>query len=331
MPDATGIREGVRMKVVFGGPIARPQVLEVLRQFPGVDVLAVDEADDVCPHVGDADVLVIANPRDKGRHIAEALGSPACRVKWVQMVSAGTEGLTAHPLPPHIPITNQGGAAAPAVAEHAMGLLLALTHRLDVALKNQAAASWNVGALRPLLQSVEGMTVGVIGMGNIGRELALRLRAFGATVHGFSRSGESNEAADAMHRIAELKSQVSSLDALVVCVALVPQTRHLVDAELLSLCRKTAYVINIARGESVDSLALDAALREGRIAGAGLDVTDPEPLPADHPLWTAPNLILTPHTAPMGNKLVGRRVAAVVRENMQRFLEGRELLHRVEL
>jgi len=319
------------MKVVFGGQIARVPVLEALRQFNEIELVAVDDVTDVCAHVGDADVLVIANPREGGDKVAAALRAPGSKVRWIQMVSAGTEGLTAHPLPAHIPLTNQGGAAAPAVAEHAMALLLALTHRLDTTLANQAAGAWKPEALRPVLQSVEGMKVGVLGMGNIGREFSRRVRAFGATVHGFSRSGEANESAHDMHRIADLKAHVGGLDALVVCVALVPQTRHLVDAELLALCRKTAYVINVARGECVDSMALDAALREGSIAGAGVDVTDPEPLTAGHALWGAPNLIITPHTAPIGNKLVGRRVAAVVQENMRRFLDGRELLNRVEL
>lgn len=319
------------MKVVFGGQIARPPVLAMLRNFPGIELVEVDEVQDTAAHVQGADVLVIANPRgNQGGKLAAALNAPGCTVRWVQVVSAGLDGLAAHALPKDMVFTNQGGAAAPAVAEHAMGLLLALCRRLDVAVASQARAHWNAEGIRTLTRSVEGSTIGVVGMGNIGREFALRARAFGATVHGFSRSGSPQEAAHAMHTLAELPQQVAGLDAIVLCLALVPATRHLFDAALLARCRNTALLVNVARGEIVDGAALEAALREGKLGGAALDVTDPEPLPADATLWSAPNLILTPHIAATGNKQVGRRIAAVVQDNLRRFIAGEPLQNIVE-
>lgn len=319
------------MKVVFGGQIARAAVLEALRRFDGIELVEVAEPEDACPHLAGADVLVIANPRGgQGRKVAEALCSDRSTVRWVQVVSAGTDGLTSHPLPAGLPVSNQGGAAAPAVAEHALALLLALVRQLGTACQLQGRGEWKPEALRPALQAVEGMQVGVVGLGNIGQSTARRLRAFDARVHGFSRSGAAMENVDQAHALATLPDVVPTLDAVVICLALVPQTRHLFDDAMLGRCKKGAFLVNVSRGEIVDTTALEAALREGRLAGAGLDVTDPEPLPAGHPLWSAPNVLVTPHTAPVGNKLVGRRVAAAVAENLRRFLDGRPLQNLVE-
>jgi phosphoglycerate dehydrogenase-like enzyme len=320
------------MKVVFGGHIVRAPVLEMLRQVPGIELVEADEVTDVIPHLAGADVLVISNPRaGQGAKVAQALNAPGRTVKWVQMVSAGTEGLTSYPLPADLPVTNHGGAAAPAVAEHAMALLLALGRRLDVALQYQARSEWGATAMRPLTRAIEGSRIGIVGMGNIGREFALRARPFGARLHGFSRSGSPNEAVHEMHRLSDLAEHVGSLDSIVVCVALVPQTRHLFDEALIARCRKGALLVNIARGEIVDIAALEAALRSGQLGGAATDVTDPiEPLPADATLWTAPNLLVTPHVAATGNRHVGVRTAAVVQDNLERFREGAPLRHLVE-
>lgn len=316
------------MKVVFGGQIARPPVLEMLRRFEGIELVEVEEVQDVCPHVKGADVLVIANPRGgQGAKVAAALDDPGCTVRWVQVVSAGIDGLSAHALPSHIVFTNQGGSAAPAVAEHAMALLLSLGRRLDLAITSQARRQWNAEGIRSQTRGIEGSTLGVVGMGNIGREVALRARAFGATVHGFSRSGEANEAAHETHRLAELAERVGNLDAIVIALALVPQTNRLFDADLLARCKKGALLVNVARGEIVDPAALETALREGRLGGAATDVTAPEPLPADSPLWDTPNLVITPHIAATGNKLVGRRIAGVVQDNLRRFVAGQPLLN----
>lgn len=320
------------MKVVFGGQISRAPVLAALRQVQGIELVEANDVPDVVPHLAGAEVLVMANPRGgEGAKVAEALNAPGRTVKWLQFVSAGTEGLTSYPLPADLLITNQGGAAAPAVAEHAMALLLALGRRLDIAVARQARSEWSANTLRTLTRSMEGARVGVVGMGNIGREFAQRARAFGTTLVGFSRTGAANEAVHEMHRLSTLCEHVASLDAVVLCLALVPETRHLFDAAMLDRCKKGALLVNVARGEIVDSAALEAALRSGHLGGAAIDVTDPtEPLPSDAALWTAPNLLVTPHVAATGNPNVGRRIAATVQDNLARYREGRPLLNVVE-
>jgi phosphoglycerate dehydrogenase-like enzyme len=122
---------------------------------------------------------------------------------------------------------------------------------------------------------------------------------------------------------------VPAIDVLMVCLALVPETHHLVDGALLDACKPGSLLVNVSRGEVVDSAALEAALRSGHLAGAALDVTEPEPLPKSSSLWTAPNIIISPHIAAVGNPQVGARIAAVVKDNIARFMDGRPLLNEV--
>ncbi|MGA0569685.1 D-2-hydroxyacid dehydrogenase [Variovorax sp. VNK109] len=320
------------MKVVFGGQIARAPVLAALRATEGIELTAVDEVQDVISHVAGAEVLVIANPRgSQGGKVAAALNAEGSTVRWVQVVSAGLDGLTGYPLPKHVIFTNQGGAAAPAVAEHAVALLLALCRKLDVAYAGQVLGDWRADIMKTQTRSIEGSVVGIVGMGNIGREVAKRVRAFGATVHGFSRKGEPDSAADGMFRIEDLSKHVGELDVIVLALALTPETHHLFDSALLSRCKSSCLLVNVARGEVVNSSALETALREGHIAGAAIDVTEPEPLPAQASLWSAPNLIITPHIAATGNKRVGIRIASVVRENLDRYRKGEPLLNVVRI
>lgn len=318
------------MRVVFAGQIARAPVLAALKTTPGIELVELDEVRDAAAHVAGAQVLVIANPRgDQGAPLAAALRDASSTVQFIQVVSAGVDGLLPHGVPQHIRITNQGGAVAGAVAEHAMALLLALCRRLDLCALDTARGAWNAESIKKLTRSVEGSVVGVIGMGNIGREVAKRARAFGARVTGFSRAGTPLEGADQMFPLSQLADKIGELDALVVCLALTPDTRGLLDAAMLSRCKPSCLVVNVSRGEVIDAGALESALHAGTLGGAALDVTAPEPLPADSTLWSAPNLLISPHIAATGSKTTGKKIAAVVTENIRRHMAGEPLLHEV--
>ncbi|WP_019201300.1 D-isomer specific 2-hydroxyacid dehydrogenase family protein [Tsukamurella sp. 1534] len=215
-------------------------------------------------------------------------------VTWVQLPFAGVENFVGSGLLeeyPKVVFTSAAGAYAPTVAEQALAMLLAgvrgLWHREH---------SWDYLPAAGRTGRLGGSTVAIIGAGGIGRALIPQLRALGAMVIAVNRSGD--DVPDAVvipaSRIDEVWPQV---DHVIVAAPSTPETRALIDAGVLARLKPHSWVINVARGSLIDTDALVAALRAGTIGGAGLDVTDPEPLPAGHPLWSIPTAIVTPHVA----------------------------------
>lgn len=318
------------MRIVFGTKVARAPVLKALQGIAGIDLVAVDDLSEVAALVKDADALVISDPRGAdGRAIAAALREPGCRVRWVQLLTAGADGLLAHGVPGHVAITNQGGAVAPAVAEHAMTMILAMARRIGAIIERSARHEWNKEFTPPLM-SLEGRTLAIVGYGNIGRELAKRARGFDMKILGVSRSLAADPLVDEMHPMSALHDVLGRAEVVALCVASVAATRHVVNAGTFAAMRKGAFFINVTRGETVDQAALKQALDSGHLAGAFLDVTQPEPLPPDDPLWNAANLIISPHTAGAGGTGTGGRIAAVVSENVVRFRAGQALVHQMK-
>jgi glyoxylate reductase/D-3-phosphoglycerate dehydrogenase len=245
---------------------------------------ALDDADFLCGFIGplDTDVLVAAAGR---------------RLKLVQLMSAGydrfnLDGARAA----RLPVAVNGGANAIAVAEHAIMLMLSAlkqVHALDASVR---AGQWRgtTGRVYELYES----TVGIVGMGRIGQEVARRLAGWTTTLVYYDPLRLSAEREQQLGvRYVELDQLLRTADAVTIHVPLNARTRHLIDAESLSIMKPSAVLVNTARGGLVDEAALAEALRDGRILGAGLDVLSEEPPPADHPLLGLTNVVLTPHTA----------------------------------
>jgi phosphoglycerate dehydrogenase-like enzyme len=306
-------------------------VLAALERTQGLDLLTAGEVADAVRMAADSDALIISDPRgDDGRALAAALRQPGCKVRWIQVLSAGYDGLAANGVPPGIVVTNQGGAVAPAVADHAMAMILAMARRIDEIAARSAAGIWDKAFSKPVF-SLEDKTVAIVGFGNIGREVARRARGFGVTVLGLSRTAVVDPLADEMHPLSDLHQVLGRADIIVLCVASSARTRHIMDAAAFAAAKKGALFVNVTRGETVDQAALREALVSGQLGGAAIDVTEPEPLPPDDPLWAAPNLLISPHTAGGGSTGGGRRIAAVVVENLERFRAGRALINQVEI
>lgn len=304
--------------------LARQAITDAVQAQPGCRLTVVDRLDDVLAGVPGADALVLYDaPQADARRIVDALsGSP---VRWMHFVSAGREGFEAAGLPRGIVITSAAGAVAPTVAEHAMALLLALGRRIPEAVVQAHERRWD-RALAARARSLEGATLAIVGTGHIGLHLAQRARAFGMKTIGVSRRAEADPRLDESRPLAELHAVLARADAVVIAIALAAETRHLIDRSALAAYKPGALLVNVARGGVVDQDALVDALAAGHIGGAGLDVTDPEPLPADHPLWTAPNVLITPHFAGGGSVASIQRLASGVAANLQRLLNGDPLL-----
>jgi phosphoglycerate dehydrogenase-like enzyme len=273
--------------------------------------------------LGDADALW-AWPAFYDAELVALLARHRPRLRWVQLPTMGYDPVELHGVPHGVTVTTAGDAYAPTVAEHAITLLLALVRRLPEFVRNAEQHRWDQsGAVA--IGTLHDATVAVVGFGNIGREVAVRLRGFGARVIAVTRSGRQDPLADEVVAADRLFDALARSDAVVLAVPLNPQTRHLIDARALAAMRPHAIVVNVARGGVVDQAALATALAEGKLGGAGLDVTDPEPLPADDPLWALPNALITPHVAGYGGDVAPRRILALVERNLRNFIDGRPL------
>jgi len=263
----------------------------------------------------EADGIVFHSRADDPSRIA---GLITGRTRWVQLPSAGIESwVEAGVITDDAVWTSAAGAYGPQVAEHALALLLAGARRLQVAARAQ---TWD----RQPGRVVAGSTVALVGFGGIGRCLLPMLKPLGCRVLAVTDS-DPVEGVDRTVSRDAYRDVLPEADHVVLLAALTPQTRGMIGAAELDAMRDDAWLINVGRGGLVDTDALVEALREGRIGGAALDVTDPEPLPDGHPLWTLPNALITPHVA-NPQEAHDAALAERVRENVRRFGAGETLL-----
>jgi phosphoglycerate dehydrogenase-like enzyme len=310
------------MRVVIRTHVLAPQ-FEALAAKHGVASAAVEDGEAMRRELADADAIWTW-PAFYDAELVALLERFAPRLRWVQLPTMGYDPVELYGIPPGVTVTSAGDAYAPTVSEHAVAMLLALVRRIPEAVRNSATGTWDQSnAIR--IATLNGATVAVIGFGNIGKAVAERLRGFGARIVAVTQSGRADPLADETARPDAMHEVLARSDAVVLAVPLNGRTRHLLDARALAAMRPHAVVINIARGGVIDHDALREALTAGRIGGAGLDVTDPEPLPAGDPLWQMPNVLITPHVAGYGGDVAPRRILALVERNLEHFLAGEPL------
>lgn len=251
-------------------------------------------------------------------------------LRWMQVTGAGVNGLlTAELVASPVRITNASGIHAEPITEHFFGMLLTLTRRLNRAWDQQRAARWESGPLRDQVGMLAGRTLGVLGVGAIGTHAARVGAAFGMRVIGLRRSPAPVPHVERVYGPAELEPFLGEADVLLDTLPLTPATTRLLDARAFAAMKPGAIVANVGRGGTIDTAALVESLRAGRLGGALLDVTDPEPLPAGHPLWRMENVLITPHYS--GNHPgYDERAAKIFLENLRRYLAGEALLNEVD-
>ena len=251
-------------------------------------------------------------------------------LQWMQLHSAGTDGYIQGVLPTGAVLTNASGAYGVAISEHMMGMALTLMKKFPLYLRNQQTALWRDEGP---VDGFYGATVLVVGLGDIGLEFARRCKAMGSTVLGIRRvPRETPEACDAVYGLEDLDALLPKADVIALCLPATNATRKLFDATRFALVKRGAVLLNVGRGSAIDQDALCDALENGQIGGAGLDVTDPEPLPSDHRLWRMPNLLLTPHVS--GGYHFPETLERIVRlsvHNLQAFVQGLPLRSMVDM
>jgi phosphoglycerate dehydrogenase-like enzyme len=243
-------------------------------------------------------------------------------LKWVQANWAGVEPLLDPALRRDYILTNARGVFGPLMAEFVFGYLLLYERKILRRLAAQKEQRWDP----TLTGTLRGKTIGLLGVGSIGAELASTAKFFGMTVHGFTRSSESCPDVNQYFH-ADLPAFVSGLDYFVSVLPNTAETRHIVNADVLKALPEHAIFINVGRGSAVDESALVRALETGAIAGSVLDVFEQEPLPAGHPLWSAPNTFITSHTSAPS---FPEDIARLFIENYRLYLEGEPLKYVVD-
>ncbi len=304
------------MKILIHYPFAEEDVAEFRR-------IAATGSHEVIYVSSDEEALAVAPEIDVilGR-FAETVCAAAPNLRWIQSFSAGMDKFLFPAMAERdeVMLSNMAGMYAPQGAEHAWAFLLCLARGLTPAREQQKQHQWKAGSV----VEITGMTLGIIGMGGFGIEMVKRAAGYDMTILAVDPMRTDLPAG-----VAELKpatkANIHSLlqrsDAVMMACPRTPETYHLISREELALMKPTAYLINVTRGGIIDEDALVAALEAGQIAGAALDVTEIEPLPAESPLWDAPNLLLTPHRAGASQHRPGV-IVRFFQEQLQRYLNG---------
>jgi D-2-hydroxyacid dehydrogenase (NADP+) len=307
----------------------QPVVAETIRKnWPEMKVVHLPDYDRLPEELPDTDIFVGYSLRAKQLKDARKL-------KWIHSTAAGVAQLMYPELrEAGVLVTNPSGVFSVPMAEHTMGLILALARNFPDAVRQQDKAIWSQQELwdKPQrLAEVNGQVLLIVGYGSIGRELAKRAKAFGMRVWGMTRSGNGDgNYVERIFPAARLHEALPEADYVVIAAPETAETRHLIGAAELAKMKPGARLINVGRGSLLDEAALICGLKSGALGGAAIDVAQTEPLPRESPLWKTPNLLITPHTSALSDRLWVRQSALLV-ELLERWFDGREMFNQVDV
>ena len=285
---------------------------------PEATFINVDSEEELLRECEDAEVFIGPKPTPE-------VVRKAKKLRWVQIAGAGIERfLFPEMVNSDIVMTNARGTTGAPIAEHVMALVLAFTRRLHITLYRQKERVWETHANLPVIE-IAGDTMGIIGLGGIGLQVAKRANAFDMRILAIDPTPAARpEYIESIRGPEGLHEMLGQSDFVVICCPETRETRGMIGREELRAMKPTAFLFNVGRGPIVDHDALIEALKDGDIAGAGLDAMSPEPLPAESPLWDMPNVIITPHHAGQSPKAPARRFQLFC-ENLRAYVAGRPL------
>jgi phosphoglycerate dehydrogenase-like enzyme len=323
--ELTGWRTPTRAVVwsVFGGEAVKA----LQARFPDIEIVPVTSVAEAVKAVPGADVLIGL--------CDQTIFDAADSLRWVQVYFAGVENCVTTPAmrSGSLMLSNGQRLGSPTLADHAIALMMSLTRGLAGFHASQQRGKWepNWGSAPPAFGEVSGRTMLVVGLGGIGTQVAKRAHGLGMRVTATRNSRrEGPDFVEYVGLADEVISLAKQADVVVNAAPLTDSTRGMFNAEFFRAMKPSAYFISVGRGKSTVTDDLIAALNAGEIAGAGLDVTDPEPLPDNHPLWSARGVIITPHVAGRSREAM-QRVSALVAENLRRYAAGEPLLSVVNI
>ncbi len=313
------------MKLVCYDPHARRTDIEdAMKDFPQVAFARPANLPDLAAALDGAEILVTSN-RAYEAEAAKVVRESGTALRWIQFTTSGLDKAIGFGLPSHCVVTNAAGLRAFSVAEHALFLMLALMRQARKADAGQRDNEWVRDAITPMMDNLAGKHLLIIGVGAIGQEIARKAKAFDMRVTGVSRASAPLTNFDALRPRAELQQAVADADIIVMAANYDADTHQMMSAAMIGAMKRAAIFINIGRGGLVDEEALVAALQNGRIAGAGLDVTVTEPLPKGHALYNLANVVLSPHIAGAGSSGTGAGMGRILADNLRLWLRDETL------
>jgi phosphoglycerate dehydrogenase-like enzyme len=319
--------ENLPVKIICWCPFAADRIEAAVRPHNQITLQCVDSLDAFREHVVDADgAMMIGVDGYYDLAVAEVVRNAPPRFRWIQNMTAGFDGLSRHGVPPSVAVTLSRGSNAISVAEHGFALLLSLIRAIPAIVRSQHEQRWNHEVI-PKLSSLEGKMLCVLGVGAIGDEFARLAQAFHMRTTGVVRRDGPHQHLDVVVQTKDMLAAIRGADVLCIAAPLTSETYRLIGRAELEALGPGGYLVNIGRGAIVDSAELNSALRQGVIAGAALDVTDPEPLLPDDPLWMAPNVLISPHVAGYGSQRSFDRLVELAVDNVLRFSRGDVLLN----
>jgi phosphoglycerate dehydrogenase-like enzyme len=313
------------LKVVFFDPFRQwDDVAAALRAYPGIGFVRPADNPALATALAGAEVLVTGN-RSYLAETAAVIRDGGTSLRWIQFTTSGTDNAFRHGMPSGVVVTNMAGLRAFSVAEQAFALMLGLVRKLRATEEARRREAWVRDELIPVMDNLAGKHLLIIGLGAIGQDIAHKAKAFDMQVSAVTRAARPVPHVDRVRPRDELVDACAQADIVVMAALYEDGADRLLSRLAIAAMKPTAYVINIARGALIDEDALIEALAAKRIAGAGLDVTASEPLPAGHKLWSLPNVLLTPHIAGAGSDGTGESIASVVTGNLRRWIAGEQL------
>ncbi|KYZ75200.1 phosphoglycerate dehydrogenase [Anaerosporomusa subterranea] len=308
------------LNVLILNPLSDRHITTITNLVPQARI-TVSDLESAREYIENTDVIVAMGMTD-----IRPLFSQAPKLKWVHALTAGVENLVFPEMQnSNVVLTNSRGIHGIPVSEHVLSLILAFSRCLHVLIRQQIDKKWK----RTLPDEIHEKTIGIIGLGSIGREIAKKSKGLGMQVLATKRRASQEIFVDKMYAPDKLLEMLSFCDFVVVSLPLTEETRELLRLEHFTAMKRSAYLINIARGDVIRQSDLVQALQEGLIRGAGLDVFDQEPLPEDSPLWDMPNVIISPHVAASSPYYLDRAIKTFA-DNLARYANGGEMFNIID-
>ncbi|OWZ84919.1 D-2-hydroxyacid dehydrogenase [Natranaerobius trueperi] len=309
------------MKILYTGNLKEDHRHDLLSDFPQVDLVSTANESIMDIEICDSDIFI-----SWGRFITPERIARGKNLKWVHALSTGVDKfLIPEIISSDMLLSNSRGIHKEQISEHVFSFLLPYVRRQFDYRKMQKRKEWE----HLTISGLANKTIGIVGLGSIGEEIAKKAKVFDMTVVATKKNPTNSIFVDKMYSSKELNKILPMVDFLVLIVPLTDETQNLIGEKELSLMKKSAFLVNMARGGVVDEKALYKALIDNEIAGAGLDVFSKEPLPQDSPLWELDNCYITPHVGGVSPDYT-KKAMALFKENLQAYISGKELPTKVD-
>lgn len=292
-----------------------------LQELDGVNVMEASTEEEAAEKLSKSEIF-IASAAIWSRHLSDAIKDSG-EIKWLQLLNAGYDNVLADGIPQHVILSTIGELGSDTVAEHAVAMLLSLLRQFPHIISS-SNDTLDIHDLGKIITTLRGKEITVFGFGHIGRKISRLLACFGTNVHIIAKNRRyDSELGVQIYPQNELDTFLNSSDVLIICAPLNDETRSAISKSAFEAMKPGCYVVNVSRGAIVDTEALTASLKNGKIAGAALDVTDPEPLRSDHPLMHMPNVFITPHIAWAGDsEWMKDQLEQYIVENVNNYIAG---------